>query len=500
MKKTMIHLMIGLFCCIVSSCDKFLSEEPDNRLSIQNLDEASQLLVQAYPASYLFLEWMTDNVGPVPSHIQDLAISKCYTWANITEEDQDTPNFFWSETYYAIAHANQVLAVLDQLPGDPLRKRAIEAEARLCRAFGHFMLVNIFAKHYDAATATTDPGIPYVSKPEEQLLVSYKRHSVQDVYDFIEEDLTVGLEYVKNADFKYPIYHFNRNAALAFASRFYLFQKDYEQCARYAMELLGETGFTPTYIKDYMKVITGQGPTGQAQVFSNSDDASNIMLVRTDMGYQLYPSVGYRFTIDIYNEFMQYSFGEDDLRMFGAYATDGTKQGLTLCKQEYLFKRQSLTSNVGVPYTIQPVFRGEEVFYNLMEAWIYQQKYAEVTGAMEQYVTTRYPNYKFQQILDMYVEVIAKDKTKQEQWLQLLLDERRKEYIEEGLRWFDIKRYRIPVTHLDVEGSLHTLTDQKMIIEIPVNAIVNGLEPNHGVTSKEWPSQKVSLEKIKSKN
>ncbi|XLL74012.1 RagB/SusD family nutrient uptake outer membrane protein, partial [Myroides odoratimimus] len=39
----------------------------------------------------------------------------------------------------------------------------MRAEALLARAYNHFMLVNLWAKHYNPATAESDLGIPYVT-------------------------------------------------------------------------------------------------------------------------------------------------------------------------------------------------------------------------------------------------------------------------------------------------------------------------------------------------
>jgi hypothetical protein len=65
--------------------------------------------------------------------------------------------------------------------------------------------------------------------------------------------------------------------------------------------------------------------------------------------------------------------------------------------------------------------------------------------------------------------------------LGFIIDERRKEFIHEGLRWFDIKRYSIPVDHMVGTGNFITLEsdDLRKVLQIPQNAIdVGGLEAN----------------------
>jgi starch-binding outer membrane protein, SusD/RagB family len=62
-----------------------------------------------------------------------------------------------------------------------------------------------------------------------------------------------------------------------------------------------------------------------------------------------------------------------------------------------------------------------------------------------------------------------------------LLDERQKEFMHEGMRWFDIKRFGIPVVHILDNGSSIRLEeeDERKVLQIPQSAIdVGGLEPN----------------------
>ncbi|HEY9486912.1 MAG TPA: RagB/SusD family nutrient uptake outer membrane protein, partial [Chryseosolibacter sp.] len=65
--------------------------------------------------------------------------------------------------------------------------------------------------------------------------------------------------------------------------------------------------------------------------------------------------------------------------------------------------------------------------------------------------------------------------------LRFVLEERQKELIHEGMRWFDIRRYHIPVNHMLQNGSVVTLEedDNRKVLQIPQAAIdVGGLEPN----------------------
>jgi len=65
--------------------------------------------------------------------------------------------------------------------------------------------------------------------------------------------------------------------------------------------------------------------------------------------------------------------------------------------------------------------------------------------------------------------------------VKVIVDTRRKEFIEEGNRWFDIKRFNIPVTHTAYDKSrTETLAqdDLRRELQIPEQAIASGTEAN----------------------
>lgn len=70
--------------------------------------------------------------------------------------------------------------------------------------------------------------------------------------------------------------------------------------------------------------------------------------------------------------------------------------------------------------------------------------------------------------------------TEQEAMLEFVYFERRKEFLREGLRWFDIKRFEKPITHIDIKGDEFKLleTDLKKAIQIPAGALAQGIEAN----------------------
>ncbi len=87
---------------------------------------------------------------------------------------EDSPDMYWAKAYNAIAATNLALQVIDQAK-DPSIFSAQKGEALVARAYAHFMLVSFFSKFYNPTTAATDPGIPYVTEPEDVVIKQYEQ-------------------------------------------------------------------------------------------------------------------------------------------------------------------------------------------------------------------------------------------------------------------------------------------------------------------------------------
>lgn len=481
------YLSFALILGGLNACDNFLEENPDNRVELNSPDKAAQLLTNAYSSSaYTFTEWMSDNVSytfgttKLPEHDQ------AYTWSEFTGIDQDTPSQYWTSTYDAIAHSNEVLAVIDQLPGDQDQKDAIKGEALLTRAYGHFMLVNLFAKHFDPTTADSDPGIPYVEEPETVFIKKYTRHSVEEVYDEIEDDLLEGLELVDDSFYANSgKYHFTRNAALAFASRFFLFQGDINNCLKYSNELLGNN--PSIYVKNIPALLQERINTEDyIRLYHSPTDDSNLLLIRQISNFHL-PNLGHWPSRPQYAQLFQTNpYGLVDERQDPAWVAG--ENGLAATKYEFLFERTSITSDVGYNYTIFLGFRGEEVLLNRAECKIMQNN---VQGALSDLLLLARRRYRPSPSLNLNnatpqglqnaLRGYYQSSNDQLNAFIYLLEERQKEFMHEGLRWFDIKRFQFPVTHVLADGSMTMLEsqDNRKVLQIPQAAIdVGGLEPN----------------------
>jgi hypothetical protein len=114
MKKYSKYIYIAAMTMAVglSSCDSYLDKLPDNRMELDNADDAKGLLLSGYPdrhPAYL-LEMYSDNTdyNKNPSWSEaDYFQGEAYKWEDITSiENDESPQKLWNSCYRAVASAN----------------------------------------------------------------------------------------------------------------------------------------------------------------------------------------------------------------------------------------------------------------------------------------------------------------------------------------------------------------------------------------------------------
>ncbi len=154
----------------------------------------------------------------------------------------DTPSGIWEGCYHAIAVANAAIEAGlkmqekgDLTSDDQKKLNAVLGEAYLIRSYHHFILAQVFCMPYRGEELSKQyQGIPYITAPETSVKPHYERGTLAETYEKIEKDLQLGLKLVNDEIYEVPKYHFNRAAANAFAARFYVFTRKYDKALEYA--------------------------------------------------------------------------------------------------------------------------------------------------------------------------------------------------------------------------------------------------------------------------
>jgi len=237
------YLLITLVLFSLAGCKKFLDIVPKDKFIPTTVEEYENMLNFAtvtYFGDY-FQDLISDDAflpEGEPGNLytkQKLSSRKIYTFDKnaFSEADNDV---IWSEGYKRIFYFNTVINNIMAATGsNEANKRSIRAEALLGRALEHLLLVNIYAQHYDAATAAAEPGVPLVLVAD--ISAKHRRNTVQEVYSQILADTE---EAIKDLPLNNKLTRFRARKAAGYAllSRVHLFMGNYDLALKNADETL----------------------------------------------------------------------------------------------------------------------------------------------------------------------------------------------------------------------------------------------------------------------
>lgn len=508
-----------------ASCDSYLDEMPDNRAEIDSEEMIVSLLASAYPqsGSYMLInETMSDNIDDMGARYEkygDRLLSQAFSWEEMTETSNDGVENLWGTLYSVVASANSALEAIDEIGGATTTTlKEAKAEALLCRAYGHFMLVNEFCQNYNSATSSTDLGVPYMTKPETTLSPSYERGTVAEVYENIDKDIQEALPLVGDTHLSIPKYHFNTQAAYAFATRFYLFYEKWDKAAEYATQCIGAT--PKTVLRDWDE-MESYGITNdlspRTNLYIDASANCNFLLCTAVSSMGLFASNYFYWTKYSHNSYISTTetyeannvWGSSDLiRCEPMQFSGGAMDRVLVAKLPYLFEELDPVAKTGYYRTVYPPFKGDLTLLERAEAYVMMKEYdkaaSDLTTWMQNWTTSRVTltpeNIKSFYDGLAYYEPLAPTMKKhlnpafsideegsiQESMLQCVLSFKRIETVYEGLRWFDIKRYGIKVYRrtMNSDGEPETITDsletndKRRAVQLPDIVINAGMEAN----------------------
>lgn len=528
MKKTLIYTIALCAGAFLTGCN-FLDHEPDMRATIDSKEKVRLLLVSAYPEANAapICEMSSDNIidNNAPNEtghtnsLQPLSqmYNEMFAWQPVVSGNtQDSPKYIWDGYYTAVATANQALQAIAQLEAEGENMDAEKGEALLCRAYAHFVLANVFCQPWkDAEQSQNDLGITYMTEPETTVAPHYERGTLAQTYAAIEEDLEEGLKYVSDEYYKVPKYHFNAKAAHAFAARFYLYKRDYGKVLEHANYVLGTTD--ETVLGQLYEASAAYALSDPEQELLNYwggvGSASNLLLHTTmsSVGYTVFPTYG-RYQLN--------GTPQDDIFYSGGPCWSGGWRGFPMwiysqeygafsAKMLYLFEYTDKVNGYGYIHGITRAFTTNETLLCRAEAKLFLN---DETGAVKDLrlwaqgynVGNRMDTIAGNSNVDLtaakirafYTEDLAESLVPtlhnqdlsssfvitdaQLPILYCVLHFRRIETIHDGLRWQDLKRFGIEITHKRGTEALRTLVwnDDRRAIQLPQEVIQAGMTPN----------------------
>lgn len=473
MKKNILNISIAvLLLMAVSGCENFLGQAPDDRLEIITIEQARMTVASAYnDYGVRFTDASSDNYSLVTgvATVQDI-IEDLYTWSEIRDQEhQDSPANYWVTAYSSIATVNHALEGLEKITPkneDEVGEMAVvKGEALLVRSYFHFMLVNLFGKHYNPQTAGNDLGVPYVTVPEKTLIQHYERASVEEVYTKAEEDMKEGIRLLEAypQKFKTNKYHFTVPTMYLYASRFYTFRNKREDC-----ELARE------YAEKALKAFGGievmrrwgeyqEDPYGPVDI-----NQPEVGMVQESYTWTEWVPLYYYMTKPMVGKEFKNPFGFSDDRFVITWSYPGDM----LAPAFY-----AVSSQGGSEIDIFPL---AEAVFNLAEAYTRLGQTNEAFDLMKKFARNVYADYKEEKMTEAVVTNYYVEMDFKSALLKYILFERQAQFLYKGYRWFDIRRYNLDVVHPLRGGGALTLSKKNpdRVYQIPRAAISQGITPN----------------------
>ena len=474
---------------ILASCSDQLDTLPDNRTTLDTPKKIAGLLVTAYPdrTPTLFNEWMSDNTDYMGAQNSqgNRGGDQYFFWQEQTEGGNDSPEQVWMLYYEGVYKANEALAAIEDQGGpknDILRNS--KGEALLIRAYDHFILANEFCRPYNGKTSTKDAGLYYATGIADFSAAAEQsnRGTVADVYAKIAADIEAGIPLL-NDTYEVPKYHFNKQAAYAFATRFYLYYEKWEKAKEYADKLLGSN--PAASLRDYralqaMPLSKSEQAVKIAEAYCSASADCNL-LVQTSVsnaGMALAPwLISKRYTLTNYlaeTELFQSNniWGTSSNLIWKPFTVNqGESNFALLMKLPREFEVVNTTTGTGYLHTLNVDFAMDEALLNRAEAEIMlgqnDAACADMTIWMKNFFNTNVTltptsvQTYFKTVPYAYADAakmvpsfkkhisprftIDAEGSVQESLLQCLLNFRRIETVHQGMRWMDIRRYNIEI-------------------------------------------------------
>jgi len=413
MKQIYITLLSALMFT-ASSCEDYTDVTPKGSLVVETASQFYEMVSlpnRGYPINnFQYLsddQWMRESnvIGRTPNiDILNFTFDETVDRVSLLGGSS-----FYNQAYTYINRWNTIITLVDDSKGDDNTKQLAKAEAKIYRAYDHFLLINTYAKGYDPQTAATDGGICIMDKFDLESQPS--KSTVAQVYDFIQKDIEEALPYLQEKPL--DVYHPSLAFAYAFKAKVHLFKREIANAQAAAEKSLSYNN----QIFDMVAYNAQGGPTAVAVPAANNVEVLSYMymLGYTEMNLgQLY----------VISPELRTLFGTNDARFnlfFNTTSTSNLDQG-------------SNTAYWGTQYTrfFYPTvgMKTTEVYLMLAECYARENKLNEAVDVLN--------TLRAKRILSGTVNLTVPATRKET--MELVVNERRKELLFGFNRFFDLKR------------------------------------------------------------
>ena len=198
--KKLIYTMLLVVAAAFTACDDYIDITPKGAVTVDSAYTYYELVLMPnrtyWPTCFALL---TDDAYCKESKIMGNENTSLdginYTFNESADRTEIAQNNLYENAYKYILRYNLVIDNIMSSTGDESIKQLGRAEARLLRAWEHFVVVNTYAKAYTPATAASDGGVVIMDKYD--LEATPSKSTVEEVYTFIKREIDEALPYLQ---------------------------------------------------------------------------------------------------------------------------------------------------------------------------------------------------------------------------------------------------------------------------------------------------------------
>ena len=351
-----------------------------------------------------------------------------FTWQRELGVDEDLrytggDDSQWNTLYSKINTCNMVLSLIDEQPEatdeDVAGKQRVKGEAYFLRAAYYFLLANLYAQPYDPQTAASTPGVP-VKLTEYVEDRDFVRDPLDKVYAQVLDDLERAEECLTGKT-RVSVYRPDLTATILLRSRVLLYMQNWEEAAREAQRVLDlQDGLLDLHtLAEGADALYRDSP---ATIFSMGGYLISVAFADYRSQYGGGEEAGY-----LVSDEMAALYQHDDLRSRHYIGTS------ELFRQSPVFLKVSGQQSAWGTYNeVSDCFllRTPEAYLTLAEASAFSGDEPTAQRALKTFLATR---------METTPEVTATGNA----LIDLIRNERAREFLLEGHRWFDLRRYTV---------------------------------------------------------
>ena len=424
--KTINSKIIGLALVgiLASGCTDFLTVEQKGKATIPAFLSDPRGLQAGLTGAYNTLfEYYDNEFMKYPEVAGNMTSMNLSSGSAMLDQYNFTPNpgngttsyYIWNRIGVALANANNIIQyepVVEQAyPTQTEALKKVLGQALLLRALCLFDLTRAYAYPYNYTQDASQLGVPVLIKtpgPDDNAA----RNTVKEVYTQVLKDLDQAAGLLQDKVATDPHYG-SLQAVNAMLSRVYLYMEDWNNALEYARQAIGsqQLADAEAYINMYKDLnkqgemifrLSGYKVVGHLKTFYESECLPADTLVN--------------------------SYDPEDIRL--QLLRQGTLNHCVKYAAEIIPEGDVKREDI-------PIFRLSEMFLNAAEAAFNLQKYTEARQYIAPILNRAIGKEKGELKLNSYTDADL---------ITLIRAERVKELCFEGHNFFDLTRWKMPVT------------------------------------------------------